>query len=117
MPSYALYQNNEIINIILAENKEMAEQASGLNAIQINKYPGIGWILVDGNWNPPNTEQWAGWSQIGDTWAPPKPYSGWIWDGDFWQPPVPMPENGNYIWDNSSESWINVDEIKESEYE
>lgn len=47
-----------------------------------------------------------------DAFIPPKPYNSWILDeySCLWQPPSPMPQDGKqYVWDEPSEQWIQVD--------
>lgn len=56
MPSYFISDGSQIINFILADTKEIAEQVTGMTAIQHEDAPqgmNIGWILVDNVWTPP----------------------------------------------------------------
>ena len=43
---------------------------------------------------------------------PPKPYDSWVFNEDtcLWEAPVPMPEDGEYIWNESTVSWEPVSE-------
>jgi hypothetical protein len=43
-----------------------------------------------------------------DAFIPPKPYSSWILIEDtcLWEPPVPMPEEGQYMWDEDTINWV-----------
>lgn len=47
-----------------------------------------------------------------DAFIPPKPFASWVLNEQTcnWQAPVPMPE-GNYIWDEDSVSWLEVEEV------
>lgn len=57
MPNYAIVKNDEIINVIVAENEAIAEQVTGLDCFEVQIEPGqpaIGWKLVDGVWIDPN---------------------------------------------------------------
>lgn len=44
-----------------------------------------------------------------DAFIPPKPYASWVLDEQscLWNAPIEMPNDGkNYIWDESSQNWI-----------
>ena len=60
MPNYFIVENNKIINIIIAESKEIAEQVTGFEAINAdeNRQPGmnVGSVFVDGTWTAENQE-------------------------------------------------------------
>jgi len=47
-----------------------------------------------------------------DAFIPPKPYESWILDEDtcLWQAPVPMPEDGDYTWNEETQAWDAVSE-------
>lgn len=48
-----------------------------------------------------------------DAFIPPKPYASWVLNEStcLWEPPVPMPNDStNYTWDESSASWIAIEE-------
>lgn len=42
-----------------------------------------------------------------DAFIPPKPFESWVLDEDtcLWEAPVPMPEDGEYIWNEESQTW------------
>lgn len=47
-----------------------------------------------------------------DAFIPPKPFSSWVLDEATaqWESPTPKPK-GNYIWDEDSVSWLEVEEV------
>jgi hypothetical protein len=53
--NYAIIENETVINIIVAENEEIAQNISGSNEIVLleNESFGIGWTRVDGVWIDP----------------------------------------------------------------
>jgi hypothetical protein len=58
MPSYFISNGSQIVNFILADTKEIAEEVTGLSAIEYESSPegmNIGWILIDGVWSAPET--------------------------------------------------------------
>lgn len=88
----ALYDLDEIVNVIICESTQLAEEITGLNAIEcINGEPKIGWILYN------------------NQWVPPKPFDSWTWTGNKWEAPVERPNDENeYYWDEESQQWILV---------
>lgn len=57
MPNFAIYKDNVILNVIVAESKEIAEEVTGANAIETTGNPWIDWTLVDGVWTAPPQPQ------------------------------------------------------------
>jgi hypothetical protein len=43
-----------------------------------------------------------------DAFIPPQPFSSWTLNEDTcrWDAPVPCPASGNYVWDESTQTWI-----------
>lgn len=57
MANYLIIQNNKVINVIVAETKEIAEQVTGLEAIEsTNATPALNWTRSDNVWIPPIRE-------------------------------------------------------------
>lgn len=57
MADFAISDGSTIVNVIVADSQEIAEQATSMTAIPTS--PGgvwIGWTLVDGEWVAPVTE-------------------------------------------------------------
>lgn len=50
--------------------------------------PGIGWT-----WNKK------------DGYRSPQPFPSWSWKDGDWQAPEPMPSEGNYQWDETTQQW------------
>lgn len=133
MPNYAIRDGSKIINVIVAESAGIAEEATGLSAIETEGEPWIDWTLYDGSWRRP--QPFPSWSWDGDDWQAPysqpgpayywdeeslswikpeitQPFPSWIQDesGD-WIAPVPYPEDGQlYFWDEDTQSWIQPEE-------
>lgn len=41
-----------------------------------------------------------------DAFIPPKPFESWVLDDTcLWVAPVPMPEDGEYVWNEESQTW------------
>jgi hypothetical protein len=48
-----------------------------------------------------------------DAFISPKPFDSWILDEETarWNAPVPMPEEGNYSWDEETLSWLELKKV------
>ncbi len=65
MPNYAIHDGNVVVNVIVADTPTIAQQVTGLNAIETTGTP------------------WIGWTRHKDGWRPPAPSDGeWEWDND-----------------------------------
>ena len=59
-------------------------------------------------------KQYAGigytFDETNDVFIVPQPYPSWILDSNYdWVAPVPYPtDGGNYIWDESTQTWVAV---------
>lgn len=91
MPNFAISDGSKIVNVIVAESKEVAEKVSGMSAIEIE-----------------NDEPWLEWTIEEEGWRTPKPYPSWSWSGSEWIPPVDKPEGaGMYEWNEELQEWEN----------
>ena len=66
------------------------------NGSMRKNYPGIGYA----------------YDEARDAFIPPKPdYPSWVLDEGtcLWVAPVPMPEDGVYVWDETTTSWVGVE--------
>lgn len=50
MPNFAVVKQDRIINVIVADTKEIAEELTGCTVIETIGEPWIGWKLVDNVW-------------------------------------------------------------------
>lgn len=53
MFNFAIYQDDTILNVIVADSKETAEQTTGMNAIETEGSPWIGWVKQGDIWVNP----------------------------------------------------------------
>lgn len=53
MADFAIIKDNKVINVIVANNKETAEEITGLEALE-----------TDGSF-------WTGWTRVGNIWVEP----------------------------------------------
>lgn len=81
MATFAVHDGTTVRNVIVADSAAIAEEVTGLTAIETDGVPWIEWTLYD------------------DEWRPPMPTEGvWEWDADTqtWvdvtPEPAPAPE-------------------------
>jgi hypothetical protein len=98
MKKFAVLEDNKIINIIIADSKENAENLTGKICIEFTDEPA----------EPNGTYENGRFLRA-------KPYPSWILDEeDNWQSPIPHPiqedkENPkHYNWNEETTSWIEV---------
>lgn len=93
MPVYAVYENNVVINVIVAESKKIAEEVTGYSVIETEGTPWIDWELHEDG-----------------IWRSRQPFPSWQWNGEAWDAPVARPTDSNqYVWDEESLSWIQTE--------
>jgi hypothetical protein len=54
MPNYAIHDGHTVVNVIVCETQNLAEEVTGMNAVETEGQPWIGWTLVNGVWMDPN---------------------------------------------------------------
>jgi hypothetical protein len=57
MANYAIYSGGTIMNVIVADSQEVAEQVTGMFALETDGVPWIGWTLIDGEWVAPSSPE------------------------------------------------------------
>lgn len=90
---YAVLENNTIINVIIAESKEIAESVTGKDCVEQNSTTGV--AEVNGDF-------------YNNIFRPAKPYPSWIWSEEnlWWQSPVILEDDQkDYYWDEDNNSW------------
>lgn len=53
MPDFAIHDGLTVHNVIVADSQEIAEEVTGLTALETEGVPCIGWTLIDGVWTAP----------------------------------------------------------------
>jgi len=96
MSKFAVIDGDNVTNLIVADSKLLAEQATGKVCVEVTstneKHVAIGGTYVDG------------------VFSKPKPFLNWVRDEEFggWKPPVAPPssvEGHAPVWDQESSSW------------
>jgi len=99
MSHFAKIENGIVTEVIVAE-QDFIDTLDGrwiqtsYNANIRKNYAGIGYTYDD-NLN---------------AFIPPKPFSSWILNNTTcqWEAPVSMPSDGQFIWDESKQNWIEI---------
>jgi hypothetical protein len=92
MADFAIVNNGVVVNVIVADDEEIAEAVTGLDVLPVvGGVPGMGW-----------TFEAEGWRQ-------PAPFPSWEWDGSAWVAPIPYPSDGAaYAWDEEGGAWVEI---------
>lgn len=91
MPSFAVLNGQDVLNVILAESQTIAEEVTGKTCVESTDKPAEpGGTYIDG------------------VFFKKKPYPSWVLDSNGqWKAPVDAPVDDNlYIWDEDTVSWL-----------
>lgn len=106
--------NNTVLRVIVVHNNELLDQngleQEHLGADFCRGLFGGTWVQTSYNGNMRKNFAGTGFTYDSqrDAFIPPKPFDSWVLDEDTcrWEPPVPAPENGVYVWDEPTLSWV-----------
>lgn len=92
MAKFAVIDGENVINTIIAESKEIAEELTGKTCIEFTTEPaGVGSTYVGG------------------VFIPKKTFPSWVLNANNeWESPVSRPTEGNFAWDESTVSWVEL---------
>lgn len=71
MPNYAIHDEHIVSNVIVCDTQAVAEEVTGMRALETEGEPWIGWMMIDGEWRSP------------------QPGPEYVWDGTAWVVPEP----------------------------
>jgi hypothetical protein len=94
MPNFAMIDGENILNTIVAESKEIAEEVTGKTCIEFTTEPAE-----------------PGGTYVNGQFIKRKPFPSWVLDSNSqWEAPVSRPANDKfYVWDEPTLSWIEVE--------
>ena len=95
MPNFAVLDGESVVNVIVADSKDIAEELTGKNCVEATTVKAqVGGKYSEGNF------------------IEPKPYPSWILDENYdWQPPVAYPSDGAlYTWNEDNLEWVIITE-------
>jgi hypothetical protein len=127
MAHYAFLNENNIVTEVIVGNDETTAdwetyyhefRGQACKQTSYNTYGGIHY--TDGEPSADQTKafrfNYAGigysYDEDRDAFIPPTPYPSWVLDEDtcLWVAPIPMPEDGDYTWNEDTQSWDAVSE-------
>jgi hypothetical protein len=103
MSHYALIKNGLVSQVVVCDGDEaidwLAQHLGGVWILGVKDKglrAGIGYT----------------YDEARDAFISPQPYPSWVLDEDtcLWVAPVPMPEDGDYTWNEDTQSWDAVSE-------
>lgn len=126
MAHYALIDsNNVVVNVITGVDENITQtdldgtQVGGSSEAWEVFYASLPWfaglVCKRTSYNGNIRKQYAGisytYDAVNDVFISPQPYPSWSLDENFdWQAPTPMPTEGRWYWDESTTSWVEVEE-------
>ena len=103
-------QSGVVLRVIVAEQDYINSGRIGNPSNWIECF-----LDEDGEINRKKMYPSKGWNynSSADVFYSPQPYPSWALDEYYdWQPPVPRPESGDYVWNEASQSWDNIDPVE-----
>ena len=91
MKTFAIVNEDVVVNIFIAVNQEKAEAVGGSSVIEVDPKVGIGFRLDE---------------QSG-LYKPTSPYYSWVFNevSYQWVAPIEKPEDGDYYWNEFDQQW------------
>ena len=111
-----LNDQNEVLRVIVVNNSDclnaegQEEEAIGVAFCQ--NLLGGRWVQTSYNSNSRGRFAGVGYTYDAtrDAFLTPKPYPSWVLDETTtdWTAPVPMPDEGQWVWNEETLSWLEV---------
>lgn len=99
MANYGVIDNGVVVNTIVADSIEIAQELTGLACVEYTEENPLGI-----NWY---------WDNTANGYISPAPYPSWVYNYELkiWEAPTPMPseEGKGFSWDESTTSWVSFD--------
>jgi hypothetical protein len=92
MSNFAVIKNNQVVNLIVADTKEIAEQVTKLLCVQYTDVNSTG----------------IGWEYDGTGFIGAKPFDSWVFNYQTyqWEAPLSKPVSGGpYYWNETNFAW------------
>lgn len=93
MANFAILEGSDVVNVIVADSLEVAQEVTGKTAVA---YTDENPASIGGTYDA-----------VKSKFIPVKPFASWTLDSnDVWQAPVAMPTDGqNYAWNEETHAW------------
>ena len=117
MAHFAQIQNGIVTQVIVISNEDAPDPYPASEALgqAFIASLGLGGDWVQTSYHGSFRAHYAGigftYDEANDVFYPPQPFPSWTLDEAWnWQPPVPYPDDGGqYVWDEDSLAWVEVD--------
>lgn len=115
MAHFACIENNIVVRVIVVDDKDCSgghfPESDISGALFCAQLFGGAWKQTSYNHN--FRKQFAGLNYLydanADVFINPKPFPSWSLDENYdWQPPTPMPDSGQWVWDETNKQWVTV---------
>lgn len=109
MAHFARIDENNVVTEVVVVHNDLEHRGADFLANDL----GLGGTWIQTSYNNNIRKQFAGightYNPLADVFIKPQPYPSWSLDASFdWQPPIPKPSVGEWYWDESSVSWVEV---------
>lgn len=114
MAHFAKIENGFVTQVIVVSNEDTADiygvEKESIGAAFCERLFGGDWKQTSYNGNI--RKNYAGIGYAYDTnrnaFIPPQPYASWTLNEEncLWDAPIPMPADGVYTWDETTQSWV-----------
>lgn len=107
--------NNIVVSGVVVANAALNSKNEEQSGIEfLNNLYGTNDNWKQTSYNGNIRKQYAGigftYDPVADVFIAPQPYPSWSLDDNFdWQPPTPRPEGIDWVWDESTLSWIEIE--------
>jgi hypothetical protein len=113
MAHFAEIDENNTVKQVLVIDNSLEHKGADFLANDL----GLGGTWIQTSYNHNIRKQYAGigysYDPVADVFIAPQPYPSWSLDKNFdWQAPTPKPE-GEYIWNEDTLSWIEIETLVE----
>lgn len=120
MAHFAKVNHNSLVSSVLVVSNDVIVNGEGIEDEALGQEflaglgMGDGWLQCSYNGSIRKNYPGVGFTydESRDAFIPPTPYPSWVLDEDtcLWVAPVPMPQDGDYTWDESAGEWVAVSE-------
>lgn len=123
MAHFAKVNHNSLVSSVLVVSNDVIVNGEGIEDEALGQEflaglgMGDGWLQCSYNGSIRKNYPGVGFTydESRDAFIPPTPYPSWVLDEDtcLWVAPVPMPQDGDYTWDESAGEWVAVPDATE----
>lgn len=108
MAHFARIENSIVVDVLVVSN-DLEHRGADFLANDL----GLGGAWIQTSYNNKIRKQYAGigftYDPVADVFIAPKPFSSWCLNEEYdWEAPTAMPSQGDWFWDETQLSWVEV---------